>query len=55
MFEKRVVYAIVLAAGAGSRMKMAERKQFIEILGKPMYRYSLEAFQGLRRLIILSW
>lgn len=46
MFEKRVVYAIVLAAGAGSRMKMAERKQFIEILGKPMYRYSLEAFQG---------
>ena len=38
-------YAIVLAGGSGSRMKSDVPKQFIEIDGKPLIWYSLNAFE----------
>lgn len=37
--------AIVLAAGSGSRMHSSVKKQFIEIGGKPIFYYSLAAFE----------
>ncbi len=37
--------AVVLAAGAGKRMKTDKKKQFLEIYGKPIIYYSLKAFQ----------
>lgn len=39
------ISAIVLAAGNGSRMKSETKKQFMEIEGKPIVCYSLEAFE----------
>lgn len=38
-------YAIVLAAGKGSRMKAGINKQFLEIDSKPILYYSLNEFQ----------
>jgi len=40
------VSAIVVAAGQSSRMGTEASKQFIEILGKPVLAYSLEALQN---------
>ena len=37
--------AILLAAGVGSRMKLTSPKQFVTILGKPRFTYSLEALK----------
>lgn len=37
--------AVVLAAGSGSRMHAAVKKQFMCINGKPMFWYSLRAFE----------
>ncbi len=37
--------AIVLGAGQGTRMQSDVRKQFIEVLGKPIIVYALEAFE----------
>lgn len=37
--------AVVLAAGSGKRMKTAAKKQYMEILGKPLLYYSLKVFQ----------
>ena len=37
--------AIVLAAGQGSRMGTKVQKQYLEILGKPVLYYSLDAFE----------
>lgn len=37
--------AIVLAAGSGSRMKSATKKQYIEVDGEPLLSYSLKAFE----------
>ncbi len=47
--KKERVAAIILTAGKGSRMKAeglsdAPAKQFMDLLGKPVYRYSVEAF-----------
>ncbi|WP_022763170.1 MULTISPECIES: 2-C-methyl-D-erythritol 4-phosphate cytidylyltransferase [unclassified Butyrivibrio] len=39
------ITAIVLAAGSGSRMKSDVRKQYMEIKGKPLLLYALEAFE----------
>ena len=39
------VGAIILAGGKGSRMHSEIQKQYMEVLGKPLIRYSLEAFQ----------
>lgn len=38
--------AIVLAAGSGSRMNADVKKQFMELAGKPILYYSLNAFQN---------
>ena len=37
--------AVVLSAGSGSRMKSDIKKQYMEICGKPLIYYSLEAFE----------
>lgn len=37
--------AIVLAAGSGSRMNSNVKKQYMEICGKPLILYALEAFE----------
>ena len=37
--------AVVLAAGRGSRMKSGTPKQYLEIAGKPLYRYCLDTFE----------
>lgn len=44
MYEGRKVYAIVLAAGSGRRMHSKKKKQFMEILGKPLFAWSAEKF-----------
>lgn len=36
--------AIIVAAGTGSRMGQAQPKQFVPLLGKPVFRHALEAF-----------
>lgn len=36
--------AVILAAGRGSRMKSGTPKQFLDLAGKPMIWYSLDAF-----------
>ena len=38
------ITAIVLAAGSGSRMHSDTKKQYMEINGKPVVWYSLNAF-----------
>lgn len=37
--------AIVLAGGSGQRMKAKEKKQFMDLCGKPLIAYSLMAFE----------
>ena len=37
--------AIILAAGSGSRMNSKKNKQYMEVQGKPLLYYSLQAFQ----------
>ena len=37
--------AVVLAAGRGSRMKTGTPKQYLEIAGKPLYKYCLDTFE----------
>ncbi len=46
MYEGRKVYAIVLAAGSGRRMHSKQKKQFMEILEKPLYSWSAEKFDA---------
>ncbi len=41
-----MISVIVAAAGRGSRMKRAENKVFLPLLGKPILQYSIEAFLG---------
>ena len=43
--QKAKCTAIVLAAGQGKRMGTAVQKQYLEIQGKPVLYYSLDAFQ----------
>lgn len=43
--QKAKCTAIVLAAGQGKRMGTTIQKQYLEILGKPVLYYSLNAFQ----------
>ena len=42
------ITAIVLAAGSGSRMQSETKKQYMEINGKPVVWYSLNAFENSR-------
>ena len=44
MYEGRKVYAIVLAAGSGRRMHSKQKKQFMKVLGKPLFTWSAEKF-----------
>ena len=44
MYNGRKVYAIVLAAGSGRRMHSKTKKQFMEILGRPLYSWSASRF-----------
>ncbi|MCR5008755.1 MAG: 2-C-methyl-D-erythritol 4-phosphate cytidylyltransferase [Oribacterium sp.] len=46
MYEERKVYAIVLAAGSGRRMHSKQKKQFMEVLGKPLFAWSAEKFDS---------
>ncbi len=43
-----MVYAIIVAAGKGIRMKGAVRKQYIEIDGCPVLRRTLKVFDSCR-------
>ena len=43
--DKKKCTAIVLSAGQGTRMGTAIQKQYIEISGKPIIFYTLDAFQ----------
>ena len=43
--QKERCTAVVLAAGQGSRMGTKIQKQYLEIEGRPVLYYSLEAFQ----------
>ena len=45
MYNGRKVYAIVLAAGSGRRMHSKTKKQFMEILGKPLFSWSASRFE----------
>ncbi|MCD8018849.1 MAG: 2-C-methyl-D-erythritol 4-phosphate cytidylyltransferase [Clostridiales bacterium] len=40
------IVAIVLAAGKGSRMHAKVQKQYLELLGKPLIAYTLDAFEA---------
>ena len=42
---KATFTAVVLAAGSGSRMKSKVKKQFMDLMGKPLVYYALKAFQ----------
>ena len=44
MKEKKYT-AVVLAAGSGSRMKSNVKKQFMDMLGKPLIYYALKQFE----------
>jgi len=37
--------AVVLAAGSGSRMKSKVKKQFMDMLGRPLIYYALKQFE----------
>lgn len=39
-------YALILAGGVGSRVGVGVPKQFVEILGKPVLAYTIEAYQN---------
>ncbi len=41
-----ICYAIILAGGSGSRMGGEEPKQFLELAGRPILAYALEAFEA---------
>lgn len=45
MEEGKRAAAIVLAAGSGKRMGSSTKKQYMQLLGKPVIFYALEAFQ----------
>ena len=38
--------AVILAGGVGNRVGASIPKQFIEVLGKPVLAYTVEAFQN---------
>lgn len=45
MSEKKFCTAVVLAAGQGKRMGTKVAKQYLEIAGKPLLYYTLQAFE----------
>lgn len=52
-----MITVIIAAAGRGSRMKMAENKVFVPLMGKPILLYSLERFarrEDVGEIIVIS-
>ena len=47
------IAAIILAAGAGQRMKSSTPKQFMQLAGRPVFLYSLKAFDEFADRIVL--
>lgn len=41
-----MVYVVILAGGIGNRLGAGIPKQFVDVLGKPVIAYTMEAFQG---------
>ncbi len=59
MFKKKKpkVSALIVAGGVGSRMGASVPKQFIEVLGKPVIAYTLDAFSnnnGVDEIVIVT-
>lgn len=55
--KKPKVSALIVAGGVGSRMGTSVPKQFIEVLGKPVIAYTLEAFsnnKGVDEIVIVT-
>ncbi len=48
--RRRSVFAIIVAAGSGSRCPGPQSKQFSEINGRPVFIWSVEAFQEAERV-----
>ena len=42
--------AVIVAAGSGSRMKLPQKKQFLELCGKPVWAWSVAAFESCPRI-----
>ncbi|WP_101774020.1 2-C-methyl-D-erythritol 4-phosphate cytidylyltransferase [Peptostreptococcus faecalis] len=51
-----MVYAIIVAAGSGTRMNAGKNKQFIDVNGKPLIAWTIDKFYKCRRIdeIILA-
>ncbi len=47
------VSAIIAAAGSGTRMGLETPKQFLDLLGKPMIAWSIEAFSRVQEVVEL--
>lgn len=45
------VGVVLLAGGKGTRMKAAMPKQFLPLLGKPVFLRSLDVFQGMKQIV----
>lgn len=43
--KEKVISAVIPAAGKGSRMGMAQNKQYLELLGKPVLARTIQAFE----------
>lgn len=51
-----MLYAVILAAGVGKRMKIKDKKQFIKLNNKPVINYSIDKFLSIKsidRLIVV--
>ena len=45
-----MVYALILAAGSGKRMKTKQKKQFFKINNKPVFLYSIDNFLKIKKI-----
>lgn len=45
-----MVYALILAAGSGKRMKTKQKKQFYKIKNKPVFLYSIDNFLKIKKI-----
>ena len=57
MYQKQQFWAIIVAAGSGSRMQTETPKQFLELRGKPILMHSIMAFanacEDIRMIVVL--
>jgi len=47
-------YVIIVAGGAGSRMRAEVPKQFLELCGLPMLMHTIKAFEDFQTTVVLS-